>query len=138
MADAILGGLPMSLLAAGWLACQTGRWAPFAGERVMHHCLSAVMMACTLFGYAAVAATSDTLRVGNRVLVVGDSAATVIELLGKPSHTSHRKVAHGGKGSSHRGKRTRAGKQWQYRREGRLIVVTLVNGRVSDIDELSR
>lgn len=110
----------------------------------MHRHPLAALLAVALFAYATGAAASDSLRVGNRVLVVGDSAATVTELLGKPSHKSHRKAARGGSGGSRRGKRMRsgtpaaaAGEQWQYRRERRVIVVTLVDGRVSDIDERS-
>ncbi|MEW9572068.1 DUF2845 domain-containing protein [Rhodanobacter sp. Si-c] len=108
----------------------------------MHRRLLAGLLACLLFAVAAGASASDSLRVGSRVLVVGDSAATVTALLGKPVHKSRRNAARGG---GHRGKRARAaqgdkarGEQWQYRRDGRVIVVTLVDGRVSDIDERSR
>lgn len=100
------------------------------------------LLACALLACPTGAAASDSLRVGNRVLVVGDSAATVTALLGKPSHKSHQGASRSG---SRRGKRVRSasagaprGEQWQYRRDGRVIVVTLVDGRVSDIDERSR
>ena len=100
------------------------------------------LLACILFGCATSATASDSLRVGSRVLVVGDSAATVSALLGKPTHKSHHGASRSG---GHRGKRVRAvqgttarGEQWQYRRNGKVIVVTLVDGRVSDIDERSR
>ena len=108
----------------------------------MHRHRLAGLLPCLLFACAAGASASDSLRVGNRVLVVGDSAATVSALLGKPTHKSHRSASRGG---SRRGRRARAdssaavrGEQWQYRRDGRVIVVTLVDGRVSDIDERSR
>lgn len=88
---------------------------------------------------SAGAFASDSLRVGNRVLVVGDSAATVTALLGKPTQKSRRK------GESRRGRRvrvidnnTRPAERWQYRRDGRQIVVTLIDGRVVDIDERRR
>ncbi|MBD8874170.1 DUF2845 domain-containing protein [Rhodanobacter sp. DHB23] len=107
----------------------------------MHRQALAGLLAFTLFVVATGAVASDSLRVGNRVLVVGDSAATVTDLLGKPSHKSRRG---GGQGKGRRGKRTRAapgnaapGEQWQYRRDGHVVVVTLVDGRVSDIDERS-
>ncbi|MBD8900493.1 DUF2845 domain-containing protein [Rhodanobacter sp. DHG33] len=108
----------------------------------MHRRLLAALSGLVFFAYATHAAASSSLRVGNRVLVVGDSAATVAELLGKPSYKSHR----GGTGGNSRGgKRTRAvaagtktGEQWQYRQDGHVIVITLVDGRVSDIDERSR
>ena len=112
----------------------------------MHPHRPLALLAGLLLAFAASVAATDTLRVGSRVLVVGDSAATVTALLGKPSHKSHRNGARGSsRGGSRRGHRVRAagaatarGEQWQYRRDGRVIVVTLVDGRVSDIDERSR
>ena len=108
----------------------------------MHRHRLAGLLACILLACATGAAASDSLRVGNRVLVVGDSAATVSALLGKPTHKSHQGASRSG---GHRGKRVRnvsagatRGEQWQYHRHGRVIVVTLVDGRVSDIDERSR
>lgn len=108
----------------------------------MHRHRFAGLLACILFACATGAAASDSLRVGSRVLVVGDSAATVTALLGKPSHASHRS---GSRSGSRRGRRVRQGsetatrsEQWQYRRNGKVIVVTIVDGRVSDIDERSR
>lgn len=107
----------------------------------MHRHVLTSLLALGLFAGATGAIAADSLRVGNRVLVVGDSAATVTALLGKPSHKSR-----GGSAGAHsrRGKRTRfatartkPGEQWQYRRDGHVVVVTLVDGRVSDIDERS-
>lgn len=102
----------------------------------------ASLLAVALFACAGGAAASDSLRVGSRVLVVGDSAATVLDMLGKPSHKSHRG---GARGNGRRGRRAHAlsgdaaaSERWQYRRDGHVIVVTLVDGRVSDIDERSR
>lgn len=85
-------------------------------------------MAC-----AAAAQASDSLRVGNRLLMVGDTAAHVQELLGRPSYRAHR-------GRSSRRRRGSAsagtgGERWQYRRDGRVIVVTLVDGVVTDIED---
>jgi hypothetical protein len=116
------------------------------------------MTALLLFSGAAYAA--DTLRVDSQVLTTGDSAARVIELLGKPAHKSKSKSAsRSTKGSSSRstsrtsrrgsGNRSRSrarvaddrgtrGEQWQYRRDGRSITVTIVDGRVSGIDTRSR
>jgi hypothetical protein len=70
--------------------------------------------------------------------MVGDSAIHVRELLGKPSYRSHR-------GSRTR-RRHRAGavrgdaggEHWLYRRDGHVIVVTIVDGVVADIDERAR
>lgn len=91
------------------------------------------------FGFAWVACAgmaraSDSLRVGNRLLMVGDTATQVRELLGRPSYRAHR-------GSSRRrhrrtsGSGSSGGERWQYRRDGRVIVVTIVDGLVTDIDE---
>jgi hypothetical protein len=95
-----------------------------------------VLLAAVLLSVAAGAFATDTLRVGSRVLVVGDSAATVVALLGKPSHKSHPR--HG----AARGRRVRVidpaaqrGERWEYRRNGHGITVVLVDGRVADIDD---
>ncbi|GAB3780552.1 DUF2845 domain-containing protein [Dyella agri] len=107
----------------------------------MRHRRLAGLLACILFTGSAGVSASDSLRVGNRVLVVGDSAATVTALLGKPTHKSHSSAARGSGRGSKRGRTARGntahGEQWQYRRRGRVIVVTLVAGRVSDIDDRS-
>lgn len=99
-----------------------------------HGLFALLMMAALLFAGSAVA--TDTLRVGSRVLVVGDSAATVHALLGKPSRTSR---AHHG---AARGRRVRVidpvaqrGERWEYRRNGHSITVVMVDGRVADIDD---
>lgn len=83
---------------------------------------------------------ADSLRVGNRVLVAGDSAAAVTALLGKPSYKSHARA------SSTRSRKRRSAptaatgsaERWQYQRDGRVVVVTLIDGRVADIDERTR
>jgi hypothetical protein len=108
----------------------------------MHRHRLAGLPACILFACATGVCASDSLRVGNRVLVVGDSAATVSALLGKPMHKSHGATP---RNTGRRGRRVRTGadttargEQWQYRRDGHVVVVTLVDGRVIDIDERSR
>jgi hypothetical protein len=60
----------------------------------------------------------------------------VQELLGRPSYRARR-------GGSRRHRRRggvaeaggAGGERWQYRRDGRVIVVTLVDGLVADIDD---
>lgn len=90
------------------------------------------------------AQAGDSLRVGSQVLVTGDGAATVAALLGKPSYKSHaRAVSNRSRSRKRRGTRVTSaaaspGEHWQYRRDGRVIVVTLVDGRVTDIDERTR
>jgi hypothetical protein len=94
-----------------------------------------VLFAFAWMACAVTAQASDSLRVGNRLLMVGDTATHVQELLGRPSYRTHR----GRTGRRHRGGVVRSGsaggERWQYRRDGRVIVVTLVDGVVTDIED---
>lgn len=88
-------------------------------------------------------AGSGTLRVGNQVLVVGDSATRVVELLGKPSYKSRGKGASNRRATGSRksrGSRTTetSGEQWQYRQGNRVVTVVVVDGRVSAIRDGGR
>ncbi|MEO6926361.1 MAG: DUF2845 domain-containing protein [Rhodanobacter sp.] len=91
-----------------------------------------------LFVFSAAANASSTLRVGNQVLTAGDSQERVTELLGKPSSKAHkrrpssRRSRHGGVRvlDSHQG-----GEQWRYRRDGHVTVVTIIDGRVAEIED---
>ncbi len=90
-----------------------------------------------LFVFSALAQASSTLRVGSQVLTAGDSRERVIDLLGKPSSKSHRRSAHRG---SRRGAvrvldGAQGGEQWRYRRDGHVTVVTIVDGRVTEIED---
>jgi hypothetical protein len=89
----------------------------------------------------------ESLRVGSQVLVVGDSAARVKDLLGNPS--VHAKSANSDKGglrkttskSSGKGKKAKAqgkGEQWQYRRDGHATTFTIVGGKVAHIEDIAR
>jgi len=80
----------------------------------------------------------DTLRVGSQVLSTGDSSARVVELLGKP--TAKARATTSGRAGRGRRKQRRVagavpGEQWQYRRGRRTTVITIVDGRISRIDE---
>jgi hypothetical protein len=100
-----------------------------------------------LFAFSAAAQASSSYRVGNELLTAGDSAARATELLGKPSYKSHRSGSgsdsHRRSGSHSKGHShgTHAategahGEQWQYRRGDRVVTVTIVDGKVSDIDD---
>lgn len=88
-----------------------------------------------LFVVSAAAHASSTLRVGNQVLTAGDSQERVVELLGKPSSKTHKRHSRGRRGSVRVVSRNDGGEQWRYRRAGRVTVVTLVDGRVSDIQD---
>ena len=91
-----------------------------------------------LFVFSAAVQASSTLRVGNQVLSAGDSRERVVELLGKPSSKSHRRRPRSS-GSRRGGVRVidshQGGEQWRYRRDGHLTVVTLVDDRVTEIED---
>lgn len=91
-----------------------------------------------LFAFSAAAQATSTLRVGNQVLTAGDSRERVTELLGKPSSKSHKHASRSPKGR--RGgvrvvSNDQGGEQWRYRRGDHVTVVTLVDGRVSEIED---
>jgi hypothetical protein len=83
------------------------------------------LLACSAFA-------SDTLRVGNRLLVAGDSAAQVRELLGPPTRVTHHRNRRHGRGVV---VLTPASDSWVYRRDGGEITVTLVDGEVAEIEQ---
>ncbi len=96
--------------------------------------LSALMM----LALATAAQASSTLRVGNQVLTAGDSSERVTALLGRPSSRTHRhsRKAHGsGRGGVRVVDNRGDGEQWHYRRDGHVTVVTIVDGRVVEIDD---
>jgi len=83
-------------------------------------------------------ADSDTLRVGSQVLVVGDSAARVIDLLGRPSYKGHVRSSSTqqakGKGKGRKAATTDSGaEQWQYHDGNRTVSIIMVGGKVSAI-----
>jgi hypothetical protein len=91
-----------------------------------------------LFVFSAAVHASSTLRVGNQVLVAGDSRERVVDLLGKPSSKSHahKTRSHGSRRGGVRViDRNEGGEQWRYRRDGHVTVVTLVDGKVTDIED---
>lgn len=87
------------------------------------------------FGMAAQA--SSTLRVGSQVLTAGDSSERVLALLGKPSSKAHQRSSRN-RGRHRRGGQVadgQGGEQWRYRRGDHVTVVTLVDGKVSNIED---
>lgn len=111
-----------------------------------------IRLIIALFVFSAAVQASSSLRVGSQVLGIGDSAVRVTELLGKPSyksrgHGSRNGSSHGSTHKSGRGRRSRAttattkeaaGEKWQYRRGDHVTIVTLVDGKVSDIEDERR
>ena len=91
-----------------------------------------------LFAFSAAVQASSTLRVGTQVLVAGDSRERVVDLLGKPGSKSHahKSRSHGSRrGGVRVVDRNEGGEQWRYRRDGHVTVVTIVDGRVTDIED---
>lgn len=91
-----------------------------------------------LFAFSAAVQATSTLRVGSQVLTAGDSSERVTALLGKPSSKSHKHASRSRKG--HRGGvrvagAEQGGEQWRYRRGDHVTVVTLIDGRVSEIED---
>jgi len=97
-----------------------------------------ICLIVALFVFSAAVQASSTLRVGNQVLTAGDSQERVTDLLGKPSSKSHRRRAHT-RGSRRGGVRVidnnQGGEQWRYRHDGHVTVVTIVDGRVTEIED---
>ena len=97
-----------------------------------------IRLVIALFAFSAAVQASSTLRVGSRVLTAGDSRERVVELLGKPTSKSHVRKSHG-RGSRRGGVRvldnSQGGEQWRYRRGDHVTVVTIVDGRVSEIED---
>lgn len=82
-----------------------------------------------LLSLSLAAHASSTYRVGSEVLTVGDSAVRAMQLLGKPDFKEPVESEYGG----HQGER------WQYQRDdGHILTVTVLNGRVSEIEDRTR
>ncbi|MET3652234.1 DUF2845 domain-containing protein [Dyella japonica] len=98
--------------------------------------LGSLLFACVVH------AGSGTLRVGSQVLVVGDSATRVTELLGKPSYRTHAKADSGGRSGGKKGKGRKSsssgGEQWQYRQGNRIVTIVVADGRVASIRDDGR
>jgi hypothetical protein len=89
-----------------------------------------VFLALLLASFAVHAMTS--LRVGSRVLTIGDTAAKVLELMGEP--TVRAMVYQPEKGRP--GHHFVPGEQWQYPQEGKTVVITFVGGRATHFETI--
>ena len=100
-----------------------------------------IRLIVALLAFSAVAQASSTLRVGSRVLTAGDSRERVVELLGKPSSKTRvpkARTAGGRRGGVRVLDGHQSDKRWRYRRGDHVTVVTIVNGRVVEIDDRRR
>lgn len=71
------------------------------------------------------AAASTTLRVGSKVLVVGDPVPRVLDLMGQPLYTQPLFDANG----------VYQGDKWFYRTDSSYITLMIIDGKLTDIDE---
>lgn len=74
---------------------------------------------------APACAASTTLRVDNKVLEVGDPAPRVIDLMGKPLYTQPMVDTYG----------VYQGDKWFYRTDSSYVTLTIVDGKLTNIDE---
>ncbi|MFC5436442.1 DUF2845 domain-containing protein [Rhodanobacter umsongensis] len=87
----------------------------------MRHLLFVALLLISLNVFAG-----DTLRVGQQVLSVGDTAVHVIDLLGTPAFKEPVQNKFG----------AYLGERWQYSRAGgRVVVVTIIGGKVAAIED---
>ena len=94
-----------------------------------------ILVVVLMFVLGSAAQASSTLRVGSQVLVAGDSQERVVELLGRPSSKTPPHHARHSRRGVQVLERTDGGERWRYRRDGHITVVTIVDGRVVDIDD---
>lgn len=73
-----------------------------------------------------------SLRVGSKVLTIGDSAVRVLQLMGEPAIRTFAPPQRSGLPDN----QLAYGEQWQYAQEGKTIIITVVGGRVTKFDTL--
>ena len=84
------------------------------------------LLLISLLAFSLAAQAGQTLRVGQQVLTVGDTAAHAIALLGTPAFKEPVENEFG----------AHLGERWQYARDkGHVVVVTIIAGKVADIDD---
>lgn len=89
-----------------------------------------LILGLLLVSIAAHASTS--LRVDNKVLTIGDSAAKVMQLMGEPTVRTLLHEATGGLPNN----QLLPKEQWQYLQDGKTIVITIVGGRATNFETL--
>jgi hypothetical protein len=75
---------------------------------------------------------ASSLRVGSKVLIIGDSAARVLQLMGEPSIRAFKQLQTGALPSN----QLATGEEWQYLQEGRTIIITVAGGRVVNFETI--
>ena len=111
--------------------------SPITKERVMRR-LSFGFASLLWLALGVTAHASSTLRVGSQVLTAGDTSERVTALLGRPSSKSHarsKRARSAGRGGVRVLDKRAGGERWHYRHDGHVTVVTIVDGRVVEIDD---
>lgn len=93
----------------------------------MRRCLALALLLASLSIHSA-----TSLRVGNKVLTTGDSAARVLQVMGEPSVRAFRQLQIGGLPDN----QLASGEEWQYLQDGKTIVVIIVGGRVAGFETI--
>lgn len=94
-----------------------------------------IRLIAVFLSFSVAAHASSTLRIGNQVLTAGDSQERVTQLLGKPSSKTHKRASRRRRGGVRVISGGQGGEQWRYRRHDHVTVVTIVAGRVSEIED---
>lgn len=89
-------------------------------------------LALSMLFFCAVVHAETSLRVGNKVLTLGDSAVRVQQLLGQPTIRALSRAHVGGMPDN----QLVSVEQWQYAQDGKTIVITIHGGRVANIETL--
>jgi uncharacterized protein YaeQ len=96
-------------------------------ESLMYRYLALILLLISVSAH-----TSDSLRVDNKVLTVGDSAVRVLQLMGQPTIRAFQDAQVGALPRN----QLAPGELWQYERPGMTIIVTIVGGRVAKFETL--
>lgn len=104
--------------------------------------LFVILLVCSIGAHAL-----ESFRVGSRLLVVGDSAAKVKELMGNPSVTT-KAASEKRSGKTKRSSRSvskhqpqqarEKGEKWQYQHDGHTTIFTMANGKIVHIEDFAR
>ena len=93
------------------------------------------LIAVLLLMTTSMAAHADSsLRVGGRLVVLGDSAVKVQELMGIPAVRAFHDSQSGGLPTN----QISTGEQWQYALDSKTIIITFLGGKVANIETLYR
>jgi hypothetical protein len=85
-----------------------------------------------LFFISGTVYAETSLRVGSKVLTIGDSVVKLQQLMGEPAVRTFLSSENGGLPSNQLAPR----EQWQYAQDGKTIVVTVVGGRIAKFETL--